>query len=140
MLLGEVLEVELLLLLLLLVAVVAFWLIWPLAGGGGGGGGGGNGVGGRGGVTTTADRRPTSGVSDAAGSTTLTTWDGAAPIEVVGTGGCVRRTTGNVDGGRGAAVGVGVGVGVGAGVAVGAGTAGISNGITSSHNSVTSSS
>lgn len=104
----------------------------PEAGGGGGGGGGGKGIGGNGGVRTTAERRPTKGVSDAAGSTTLTTCGVGAGAAGRGgcASGCVMRTTGIVWGGGGG----------GAAAAAATGGVGISNGITSSHISVTSSS
>lgn len=102
----------------------------PDAGGGGGGGGGGKGIGGKGGVRTTAERRPTRGVSDAAGSTTLTTCGVGAGAAGKGgcASGCVMRTTG-IDCGGG-----------GGGAAAATGGVGISSGITSSHISVTSSS
>lgn len=103
----------------------------PEAGGGGGGGGGGKGIGGNGGVRTTAERRPTKGVSDAAGSTTLTTCGVGAGAAGKGgcASGCVMRTTGIDCGGGG-----------GGAVAAATGGVGISSGITSSHISVTSSS
>lgn len=103
----------------------------PEAGGGGGGGGGFKGIGGNGGVKTTAERRPTNGVSDAAGSTTLTTCGvGAGAAGKGGCAcGCVMRTTGIDWGGGG-----------GGAAAAATGGVGISNGITSSDNSVTSSS
>lgn len=105
----------------------------PEAGGGGGGGGGGKGIGGNGGVKTTAERRPTIGVRDAAGSTTLTTCGvGAGAAGKGGCAfGCVMRTTGIDWGGGGGGT---------AAAAATTGGVGISNGITSSHISVTSSS